>query len=305
MSTQNPRNLDTLGARLQYFLRLVGISQADVSRAANKTPSWITEIVKGRSKCPTELQDILSKDYGLNINWLVTGHGPPRLPGSPPVQPRPAEPQPERRPRVRPSVPKLSDQLQQLADDAAELERDAGLAAPVRPIEIVVSSDVKDHMDALGEYADQFACVPLLADPAGAGPPLEIDERQVESYCVIYRVWLTSPANTLCVRVRGDSMAPILNDGSIVAVNRSRRGPAGLNGKIVAVRDPDEGGVSIRRVVMDGNHLSFTPENPDYDPSTGEPRNRTIILERRPHHGVPAPANPIVGKIDWAWSLFP
>jgi len=304
MSSPNAAKFESLGGRLQFFLKFVGQTQASVCRKAGKTPAWITEIVKGRSNCPTELLDILGKEYGLNINWLVTGHGPPRLPGAAPLGlPDAIKDAPQE--ALSAVWPKLSDRLRDLVDDAASLEHDAGLAASVRPLEIVVSSDVKAKMDELGERADQFACVPLMSDEAAAGPPREIDDHAVESFCIIYKKWLGAPANTVCVRVKGKSMSPILNDGSIVAINRSRRGPEGLNGKIVAVRHPEDGGISIRRVVMDALHLSFTPENPAYEPSTGEPSNPTIIVERRPRRGVPAPANPIVGKVDWAWSLFP
>ena len=172
-------------------------------------------------------------------------------------------------------------------------------------IDIVVSAAVKERMDALGESAHQFACVPLLSDGAAAEFTGSIGEDGIESYCIIYRRWLSAPDGTICVRLTDDSMAPVLNEGSIVAVNRTRRGPGGLNGKIVAVLHPEQSGVLIRRVVMDEQHLSFTPENPAYDATTGEPRHPTIIVERRPHRGVTAPPNPIVGKIDWAWSLFP
>jgi len=172
-------------------------------------------------------------------------------------------------------------------------------------IDIVVSAAVKERMDALGESGQQFACVPLLSDRAAAEFTGSIGADAIESYCIIYRRWLSAPEGTICARLTDDSMAPILNDGSIVAINRTRRGPGGLNGKIVAVHQPGRGGLLIRRVVMDEQHLSFTPENPAYDATTGEPRHPTIIVERRPHRGVPAPANPIVGKIDWAWSLFP
>lgn len=304
MSSVGPEKFESLGQRLQFFLRLVRQTQASICRKAGKTPAWITEIVKGRSNCPTELLDLLGNEYGLNINWLVTGHGPPRLPGAAPLE------LPESIKQAPPDAlaaayPKLSERLRDMADDAASLEHDAGLAASVRPLEIVVSSDVKAKMDELGERADQFACVPLMSDAAAAGPPREIDDHAIESFCIIYKKWLGAPSNTVCVRVKGNSMSPIFNDGSIVAINRSRRGPEGLNGKIVAVRHPEDGGVSVRRVVMDALHLSFTPENPAYEPSTGEPANPTIIIERRPRRGMPAPANPIVGKVDWAWSLFP
>ncbi len=203
------------------------------------------------------------------------------------------------------STGKLSDRLQQLAAEVASLEQPGGHAPAARPLEIVIPEQVKLRMDSLGDQASQYAAVPLMHDDAAAAPALDVDDPRIESYCIIYKKWLGAPANTVCVRVRGESMCPILNDGSIVAINRSRRGPGGLNGKIVAVRNLDQGGLLVRRVIMDARHLTFVPENPDYNPRTGEPRNPTLIVERRPHDNTPAPPNPIIGKIDWAWSLFP
>ncbi len=182
---------------------------------------------------------------------------------------------------------------------------DLTAAAQARPLVIAAADEVRERMEAIGNRADEYACAPLLRDDADVDPtrPLSLDA--IESYCIIYKKWLAAPGATVCLRLRDASMAPVLNPGSIVAVNRSRRGPAGLNGKLVAVRPPQAGRVLVRRVIMDDKHLAFAPENPDYDPRTGEPRNPVFVVERRPHRGAPAPPNPIVGKIDWAWSLFP
>jgi SOS-response transcriptional repressor LexA len=48
--------------------------------------------------------------------------------------------------------------------------------------------------------------------------------------------WCPNPATTSCLRVRGDSMSPLIQDGCILAVDSSQNDQTQLNGKIVIAR---------------------------------------------------------------------
>ena len=60
----------------------------------------------------------------------------------------------------------------------------------------------------------------------------------------------------------------------------------------------------MRRLSVQMGHYLLAPANPDPDPQSRQPRNPTIIYSRTDA----AEWNrlkPIIGKVDWAWSLFP
>jgi SOS-response transcriptional repressor LexA len=151
-------------------------------------------------------------------------------------------------------------------------------------LRVIASADWSQRMQAL-EALDHFVPVPLLTDAAAAGPPRDIAEADIEGYALIPYAWCPDPANFTCLRVRGDSMAPILYDGAIVAVDHSRRDPLTLNQKMVAARC--EGGVTIKWLErrLEDTWL-LVPENKSHP---------VLTLPR-------SPDNPIIGMVAWWWN---
>ena len=80
-----------------------------------------------------------------------------------------------------------------------------------------------------------------------------LDPSKIEGHVIAYRRWLPNPAQTIGVRMADDAMHPILPVGSIAAIDRSRRNPLQLHGRIVAAC-PD-GRPMIRWVEVSGHHL--------------------------------------------------
>lgn len=120
------------------------------------------------------------------------------------------------------------------------IQRDDLLAAlPERPAEpprpsLIARPTVQFVMphewELLKPAADQefvYDLLPLLRDPAAAGPGREIAERDVESWVAIHRSQTRGRrvGEIVCVRLSGHSMEPVLPHGSIVAVDTSRRMP--------------------------------------------------------------------------------
>lgn len=136
------------------------------------------------------------------------------------------------------------------------------------------------------QVSDDFVPVRLLSDPAAAGTPREIDPTDVEGYCLIYKKWITHAKDTTCIRVAGDSMHPTLQDGSIVAVNHAVREVKKLINKIVAANVNDEG-VVVKWLRQTGSgRWILESENRDHPILDIEDGSR------------------IIGKVEWAWSLF-
>ncbi len=113
---------------------------------------------------------------------------------------------------------------------------------------------------------EQYIPVRLLKDSMAAGAPSEINEGDWDGWCLIYadEKWMPNPAeNYTCVRVIGDSMAPILSSGDIVAIDHKQRDPDKLNGEMVAFRV--NSGVTIKwlKFLKKQKTVVGVPENRD------------------------------------------
>jgi phage repressor protein C with HTH and peptisase S24 domain len=129
--------------------------------------------------------------------------------------------------------------------------------------------------------------VPYLRDAAAAGAG-RIMEEQVEGYCIIHRRVAPRPEGIRCVRVSGDSMAPTLTDGSIVAVDISPIPMRALEGRIVCSRTPD-GAVAIKRLRARSHYALLFSDSED------QARFPPIVVDLRE---LP---EPIIGQVIWAW----
>jgi len=100
-----------------------------------------------------------------------------------------------------------------------------------------------------GEEQPLYDALPLLREPAAAGPPHEINENLIEGWAIIHRSMMQGnrPRDVICVRVAGNSMEPVLADRSIVAVNVARRDVNWQGAKLVLVGFENEVTVKLLR----------------------------------------------------------
>ncbi len=90
-------------------------------------------------------------------------------------------------------------------------------------------------------------------------------------------MWCPHPADTSCLRVRGSSMSPLIDEDDIVAVDRAETDPTQLSGKIVVTWQRDTGLTLSRFLMVNGVQL-LESENREYKPvKLGKNRNWRII----------------------------
>lgn len=87
------------------------------------------------------------------------------------------------------------------------------------------------------------------------GDPI-IAEENIETYDEVLSSW-HADFTLMCI---GDSMAPKIENGDIVAI---RAQPAVENGEIAAVRIGDE--ATLKRVFLHADYIELRPINPNYD----------------------------------------
>ncbi len=136
------------------------------------------------------------------------------------------------------------------------------------------------------ERVENYRPIKLLADRVAGGDPREVDENDIESYTVIYESWVKKTGVYSSVRMKGDSMAPVLREGDIITINHARTNSERLRGKIVAVRIPGEG-VTIKYLNEDSLHFILEPANP---------LAQTIYVDKDKAK--------IIGVVEWAWRKF-
>lgn len=86
--------------------------------------------------------------------------------------------------------------------------------------------------------------IPVLHDAAAAGTPRVVDENEIDFNLLFPPKLLPSGGKLVGVRVSGDSMSPILEDGYIALLDVSQRQPSKLVGKMVAARQGD--GITLK-----------------------------------------------------------
>jgi len=118
------------------------------------------------------------------------------------------------------------------------------------------------HAGTIGQQGGQFADFETaLADEMIAAPAL----------------WCPNPVQTNCLRVKGTSMSPLINDGDIVVVDSSQTNPEDLNRKIV-VAWHRENGLSLARFIAAEGVQLLESENRDYSPVTVEKDRKWQIV---------------------------
>jgi len=148
--------------------------------------------------------------------------------------------------------------------------------------DIVRAGSGRRSPGALDSIKPKMVAVPLLDVHAGAlgepgSPQTNFADAVIDEMIAAPALWCLNPAETNCLRVRGRSMSPLINDGDIVAVDGSVTDPKLLHGKIVVAWHRETGLALARFLVIDGVHL-LESENREYMPVPVEKdRNWRIV----------------------------
>jgi SOS-response transcriptional repressor LexA len=118
----------------------------------------------------------------------------------------------------------------------------------------------------------QLVAIPLLKIVAAThgekGDDVPLFQRApVESMIAAPREWCPNPSATSCLRVRGDSMNPLIYDGYIVVVDSSQNDSGTLDGKIVIAWHKDVG-LTLTRLRRYDHTQVLQPENQRYESIT-------------------------------------
>ena len=130
----------------------------------------------------------------------------------------------------------------------------------------------------------RLVAIPVLKAIAAAhgergGHPSSLLAGPIESMIAAPKDWCPNPAATSCLRVRGQSMTPLIPDGCIVAVDSSQADHMKLDGKIVVAWHKDQG-LTVSRFKRYDHTEILEPENHGYQSITLSAKERWKILAR-------------------------
>jgi SOS-response transcriptional repressor LexA len=101
--------------------------------------------------------------------------------------------------------------------------------------------------------------VPLISGRVAAGTPRVVDEKHIEEKLCLPANWVRPSQRVIAVRVAGDSMSPIIEEGYIALIDIAQRDPRRLIGTMVAAREGD--GVTIKWLRKEGEYFQLVPQN--------------------------------------------
>lgn len=103
-----------------------------------------------------------------------------------------------------------------------------------------------------------LVAIPLLPVQAGTpgfqGDNVDLAEISAESAMAVPNKWCPNPTSTMCLRVKGDSMSPLILDGYIIAVDTSDVERDDLVGQIVVASHKEKGLLVSRLIRFDHTH---------------------------------------------------
>jgi SOS-response transcriptional repressor LexA len=127
-----------------------------------------------------------------------------------------------------------------------------------------------------------IVAIPVLplraATPGENGDrPTDFDQVAAEAVIAAPAMWNPNSGETSCLRVKGSSMSPGVNDGDLIAVDAALSDPDKLNGKLIVIAHREQGLLLGRFRALNGTQM-LVSENREYEPLLlGTGRNWRIV----------------------------
>jgi SOS-response transcriptional repressor LexA/DNA-binding XRE family transcriptional regulator len=269
--------MDNIGKRIKEIRAGRGLTQKEFARIISISQGYLTNVERGKNQPSSLVLAAIQNKFNVRMEWLKAGKGQKEgldfdyVLGL--IEHLPKE-----------EKDKVEQMLyKSIIYDAIPDEVRARLLLTSRPVpDLKVVS--RRELGGLERWSP-YVAVPLLAEEVAAGMPRVIEEETIEDFCLVYESWAKRPQDYICVRVKGDSMEPVLPDGSIVAVHLKSLSPKRLMGKLVVARH--EGGVVVKELAQAGDHWVLLSYNKEHGPIVLDPLGEE---------------SPIIGKVAWWWA---
>ena len=247
--------IDASHKRIMFLRRMAGLTREEFAKAIGYSKSsvvkWETPEDQDRLNhrgVPKKAADKIAEAFGARSAWIITGDGEPYQEGKAPV-------------------PKL--ERPNLA--AAAKDAESGLGVFEKLLENRNRALIANPQGGKTRTHLDHVLIPVYALSASAGPGTAIPEQEPLIDLAFPGDWIraasTQPGKLAAVRVDGDSMEPVLQDGETVLFDTS---PDRLRGDGIFLFRMD-GALFVKRLVRMGKSIQVISENPKFPPYTITP----------------------------------
>ncbi|HNX36820.1 MAG TPA: S24 family peptidase [Candidatus Cloacimonadota bacterium] len=226
------------GERIRQLRKALKLSQTELGEKLEINASAISQMESNRTRPSLDTMFLLSKNYGVNLHWLITGEGEMFL-------------DKEFR-HLDPANSKLN-QLQMLLNDQ--------LNSIIEAKQNLNDEDVID--------------IPVTGEIA-AGPPVETTGETLEVVSVRRSMFHGVEDDFICLRVNGQSMEPDIRNGDVILIRPSMDWNS-LSGKICAVRVDGAITLKKMMLDFAKKLIFLVSLNEDYQPIVINPDNHSDV----------------------------
>jgi SOS-response transcriptional repressor LexA/DNA-binding XRE family transcriptional regulator len=148
-------------------------------------------------------------------------------------------------------------------------------------IQIVHAGSVKRRSLKLADFV-AIPVLPIQAATLGerAEEVADFDQLKPEAIWAAPAEWCPNPANTVSLRVKGNSMSPLILEGYIIAVDTSDLSHNKLLGQIVVARNIEEKRLLVSRLIRFDHTDALVSDQREYLPVVLSPESRWRIVGR-------------------------
>jgi len=208
---------------------------------------------------------------GCDLQWLLTGEGEPW----PEREPEPAvRDQVSAYQRVD-SLTSAADRIESLADCLRALEAEREQASEVQIVSVSPEEARRAWQTGEDQPAD-YRSIPYKEGAAAAGDGLVVSDDD-QGVVIVHRRCVPVGHQLSAVRLRGDSMEPVLPSGAIVVIDHDDRDPVAISlaqpesRRIVAARVGESDAEITVKFLSVADHCILLPANRAYSPRIVEP----------------------------------
>src|SRR5581483_2217120 len=136
---------------------------------------------------------------------------------------------------------------------------------PLPVLQVVAAGAEEDEKKKTSLIAIPLLPLFAAADSEGGSPHFDFNLVEPEGMLAAPGVWCPNPKLTSSLRVKGDSMEPLLHDGYIIVVDRGQKDRAKLKDKVI-VAFCHEYGLVVSRLRRVGKVEMLVPDNREHEP---------------------------------------
>jgi DNA-binding XRE family transcriptional regulator len=243
--TKSETSLPEWSRQIEIFRQSLKLTQSDFAKRLGAATMSVSRWERGILKVPASVYIKLGNLAGDPLCWYFWGHAGLRSED------------------VMRVLPAARDRLHQnRVADVLVVHAGSPKNLPPKPSDFVAIPLLPVHAGTPGEKGD---------------PEVDLEQVKPETMLVSPRDWCPHPDSTVCLRVKGNSMSPLILDGYIIAVDTFEVRHDALVGKIVLAWHAEKG-LLVSRLIRFDHTDALVSDHREYESISLAPEAAWRIL---------------------------